>query len=301
MDGSGYLDTDILRPNEDFERLRRGLHLQRRSGIKVKLDFDAPQWWTLEFIKFADSLASQKLRAAARSYVKAGRVVEVKVDPGVVVAKVQGSRKAPYHVRLYSPLPKPEQIEAIKRGLCESAIFGALLLAGEMPVVVRDVFTSCGAALTPLASGRGRMLCSCSEPEDICKHILAVLFVVIDAFDRDPFLLLRLRGLDKEELLHALTLPRGAPAAAVDPQVGGEADDDGRSAPSDSSSAEPQADGSFYGDAQLAAELSLSRGAPRSETPPPPLFDFPLWRGETPFRDSIRPYYETARKAIRQG
>ena len=199
----------ILNTKENLDKLRQDLRLQRRTGIKAHLEFDDPQWWTVGFIRYAEEIASPKQIAAAKQYVRAGKVVEMNVNPGVVEAKVQGTRKAPYHVRLYSPMPTAAQLDDIKRRLAERAVYSALLLAGEMPAEILDIFGACGVGLMPQDYGKGRLLCSCPEPQDICKHILATLFVVTDAFDRDPFLLLRMRGLEKEELLSAMTKARG--------------------------------------------------------------------------------------------
>lgn len=283
-----------------MDRFREELRLQRKVGIKVKLEFDAPQWWTIDMIRFTERIATPRQISIAKKEVKAGRVVDLSVVPGVVEAKVQGARKQPYGVRIYSPQADRSQLDDLNRQLTQRAMFGAMLLSGEMPMECAEIFASCGIRLTPNADNRTRMLCGCPSPENVCEHILAVILVLTDAFDRDPFLLLKLRGVEKEVLLASLTEPRGVrrgrpPKQAVieatqaaemaSPLKGG---DIGGSGP------EP-----FFGGDGLCRTLdAITLKHSNSESIQPPL-DFPLWRGETSFRDSMRPYYDSVRKLIK--
>lgn len=300
----------ILMTRDNLEKLRHDLRLQRRTGIKVKLDFDDTQWWTLGFVSYMENIASSKQIKAAKNYVNSGSVVEMNVNAGVVEGKVQDSRKAPYHVRLYSSLPKPEQLEEIKRRLSEKAIYSALLLSGEMPAAVYEIFTASGVALMPQDYVKGRLLCSCPEPQDICKHILAVMIVLIGAFDRDPFLLLKMRGLDKEDILSSLTKARGESKRRTARQVYEHDEDsiDGYDRADQSTSRHADEslvpmDATFYANDTLCSDLRALHSKMKDDSNDtgtyPPLFDFPLWRGETSFKDSMYPYYESVRKMLR--
>ena len=304
---------DDVRSREQAYRMRQELQLQRRTGIKVKMEFDNPQWWTREFISYTENIAPAKGTSAAKAYVKSGKVLEVNVMPGVVEAQVQGRRKAPYQVRLYSPLPTEAQLAEAKRRLSEHAIYGALLFSGEMPEAVNDIFTVAGIPLMPQDYARSQLLCSCPEPENICKHILAVLYVITAVFDHDPFILLKMRGLEKEELLSNLSRARGANGRAGEParpaadRLSGHEEPElygwAEEASDAVDGAEHPLDESFYGAESLPGEIETFRGdrcdgkdATRVHAP---FFDFPLWRGETSFRDSIYPYYESVQKLLK--
>ena len=64
-----------------------------------------------------------------------------------------------------------------------------------------------------------------------CKHLAATFYLLAEAFDADPFLILRWRGRDREQLLARLRdlragesgLGRGSSTAAVGPPVIGAA------------------------------------------------------------------------------
>lgn len=46
--------------------------------------------------------------------------------------------------------------------------------------------------------------CSCPDWSNPCKHIAAVYYLLGEEFDRDPFLILKLRGMTREDLLGLL-------------------------------------------------------------------------------------------------
>ncbi|MDR1944421.1 MAG: hypothetical protein LBQ19_06325 [Synergistaceae bacterium] len=285
----------------------KGSRPTRRDGIRAETEFLGARWWTEEWLDHIHKLSStQKLIAAAKSCVKAGAVLEVSIEAGVVESKVQGRRKTPYQVRLYCELPTEEQLEGIKRRLSEKAITGAMLLSGDMPLAVKEAFSAEGVALMPNDFIRGRRLCSCPDQERVCKHILAVLFVTVDVIDRDPLMILKLRGLDRDTLLSSLLAPRGdsgaAPVLSRDCRDGGPMDNEPSGV--DPGDDEPlPMDASFYGSEELAEALLDFWNNPSQcasfPDPHTPILHFPLWKGETTFSDSIEQYYESVRKALR--
>jgi uncharacterized Zn finger protein len=290
-------------------RSRRELELQRRVGIKTRVEFERYRWWTRDFISCIERAATPKQISAAKNRVRSGRVLEMNVNAGVVEARVQGRRKLPYCVRIYSASPTEAQLTGIKRRLGKRAINGALLLSGEMPPDMREIFASEGAALAPEDCAMGRLLCGCPEPGGVCEHIVAVLCVLTEAFDRDPFLLLKFRGLEKDDLLHSLTGPVG-PTAGERPPLDAQLSGDERgpviteSCGESEEMAAPVSLGvSFYGSGQFARELASFRDEPPdkndSKTARAAMFDFPFWRGETSFMDSIEPYYDSVAKFLR--
>jgi uncharacterized Zn finger protein len=290
---------------------KRRVKPQHCAGIRTKVEFDDPRWWTAEWLRYIDGISDTKRIRAAKNYARSGRVIDINVSPGLVDARVQGRRKLPYHVRIYSPPPSCEQVRMIERGLTERAVFAARLLSGEMPEEIKEIYASSGAALMPDGFERHKRLCSCPEQVEDCKHILAVLLVLADVFDRDPFPLLRMRGMEKDRLVTCLTSPRGwldqdagdgEPCGAYIPDYGDEAETPLREEPP--GGVRPlAADASFYGAERLSAELQ--RLSPEASEPGdipghmPSLFDFPMWRGEISFKDLIYPYYEIVRRFLR--
>ena len=136
---------------------------------------------------------------------------------GKVKAKVQGSRPKPYDVTIEVKTLRRSRVgRSWSRRCRRQALFAAKLLAGEMPQDIEQVFQRGRAVAVPGRScGDLKTDCSCPDWSNPCKHIAAVYYLLGEEFDRDPFLLFRLRGLEREELLGRLGT--AAPQAAAAP------------------------------------------------------------------------------------
>jgi len=92
-------------------------------------------------------------------------------------------------------------------------------LAGELPHEIEDVFAEAGVALFPERGSHLTTSCTCPDWATPCKHAAAVCYLMAEAFDDDPFLLLAFRGREREALLDELRDRRGV--ALHDGEPGG--------------------------------------------------------------------------------
>ena len=74
------------------------------------------------------------------------------------------------------------------------------LLENRMPHDIIEVFDNIGFPLYPNPS-RIQSSCSCPDQEIPCKHIAATILYIALVIDFNPFLLFKLRGKEKEEIL----------------------------------------------------------------------------------------------------
>jgi uncharacterized Zn finger protein len=192
------------------------------GGIKARSKRGAigERWWSRRFIDVLESFGMSSRLSRGRSYARAGQVLEFELTQGKVTARVQGSRPAPYTVRIgVLPLTTP-QWRRVEEALGAQALFRAKLLAGDMPPEIEDVFADCGTPLFPRSAHDLEMSCSCPDWGVPCKHLAAVCYVLAEAFDDDPFGVLAWRGRGREELLGALRrLPPAAAAAEPRPVI----------------------------------------------------------------------------------
>ena len=70
-----------------------------------------------------------------------------------------------------------------------------------MPDNIEEIFNEAGLSLFPSRRSDLQTRCSCPDSSNPCKHIAAVYLLLGEEFDRDPFLVFKLRGADKETLL----------------------------------------------------------------------------------------------------
>jgi uncharacterized Zn finger protein len=166
------------------------------------------QWWSRRFIEVLESFALGSRLTRGRNYARRGQVISLDVQPGAAIAKVQGSRRAPYRVRIelssYSELVWTK----IEVALAEQAIYSAALLAGEMPAELEQVFADVGAPLFPRQANDLTMSCSCPDWEVPCKHLSAAFYLLAERFDDDPFQILHWRGRARDVLLARLRMLR---------------------------------------------------------------------------------------------
>lgn len=190
--------------NQPFPPYGRPLRVE--GGIKAQSTRGAigETWWSKRFIAVLESLALGSRLARGRSYARAGQVLRLDIEPGLVTATVQGSRPEPYEVRIGLTALSPTAWRAVEIKLAEQAIFGARLLAGEMPAQIEEVFAAAGTPLFPTSAGQLDMACSCPDWSVPCKHIAATFYLLAEAFDQDPFQILHWRGRDRADLLASL-------------------------------------------------------------------------------------------------
>lgn len=161
----------------------------------------ATTWWGKAWNRNLELYADYENRIArGRSYVRAGAVLDLRIDTGAVRALVQGSRAKPYEIEI--------RIEALSKAnwekvldVCGHEIDGLSdLVEGKFPQRLETLFTAKGSGLFP-SPREIAFRCSCPDWASMCKHVAAALYGVGARFDQDPMLFFKLRDIDFEALL----------------------------------------------------------------------------------------------------
>lgn len=162
--------------------------------------------WGRRWISGLERLATawQNRLPRGRDYAQKGHVVSLSVVPGRISAKVQGSRSKPYTTTIDVPVLRESEWTEVTRQLVKEARFAADLLAGRMPEGIEQLFAARGAGLFPVRNSEMIGTCNCPDKARPCKHIAAIHYGFGEALDRDPFLLLQLRGADRRALLRTM-------------------------------------------------------------------------------------------------
>ncbi len=180
-----------------FEEFGRPLRVE--GGLKARSERGdiGESWWSKRFLAVLESFALGSRLTRGRNYARKGQVLSLDVEPGVVVASVQGSRPTPYRVKIGLTEFDDKTWRQVEAALAGQAIFSARLLAGEMPAEIEEVFAAAGHPLFPTRVAQLAMSCSCPDPAVPCKHIAATFYLLAEAFDDDPFQILHWRGRDR--------------------------------------------------------------------------------------------------------
>jgi uncharacterized Zn finger protein len=177
-----------------------------KDGIKAKSKRGAigETWWSKRWIDVLESFDMGARLSRGRSYARKGQVIAIDVQKGIVTAEVQGTRAKPYAVKIQLNTISEAEWDRAADAMASKAIFAAKLLSGEMPLDVEDAFTDAGVSLFPKSRKELKTACSCPDWANPCKHIAAVYYLLAERFDEDPFLIFKLRGRRKEEIMDAL-------------------------------------------------------------------------------------------------
>jgi uncharacterized Zn finger protein len=269
---------------------------QAKGGIKAqsKRGTFGASWWAKRWIAVLESFNIGARLARGRSYARQGQVLSIDIDKGTVKARVQGSRPTPYNVTIRVKELTGAEWKKVAAALAHQALFAAKLLAGEMPQEIEQVFQEVKLSLFPEKRHDLTTACSCPDVSNPCKHIAAVYYLLGEEFDRDPFLILKMRGLSREELVGLLGRSEPAATPATEPSAAGGA---GTAAGEPSVPPEPLTTDAlhFWNGGKLAADL-LGEVAipPQAAALPRRLGNFPFWRGTERFLDAVEPVYKQA-------
>ena len=183
-------------------------------------------WWGKAWIDALEQRArlDPNRLPRGRTYARTDRVGPLRIEPGLVHAAVRGSRREPYSVNVRVRVLSDDEWSLVFDAVAGRAAHSAALLDGELPPEVVADALSAGVSLLPEAGEVGPR-CSCPDWANPCKHAAAVVYLVADVLDTDPFALLLLRGRSREAVLGALRQRRskggkaGGAGVAVDPGV----------------------------------------------------------------------------------
>ena len=261
-----------------MERHQRGI---RAQGASLE------HWWSKRWMTFVEQFHAGQSLTKGRNDARFGAVVKIQIDVGSVTATVQGALGETYEVGIGLDPIDDDAWDRILERLLDEPIFAARLLAGELPEEIEAVFDEEDCTLFPRQPSDLVTFCSCPDGDHFCQHMAAVYYLLGEEFERDPFLIFRLRGRDRNDLMEALQddLPpeegdeeppiarNGANALPWDPRVFW-----GYSLPA----LPPDSEEDWKLPKNLAAGLARRLG------------NFPFWRGSEAFLDTMDGIYATA-------
>lgn len=273
-------------------------------------------WWGRRWTEAVEAQTNKNRISRGRHYARRGQVADLGIESGQATASVQGSGSKPYRARIMVNAYSDEERGRLARELSGRPVLVAKLLAGEMPEDIEELFERLGLPLFPWGRKDLVARCACLDWMMPCKHGAAVCFLLAEVFDQDPFLLFKLRGLEREDLL-AMTSVSGT-------EPSGKRAKRRKSKSPGREPAKPRAGRGFSvrKAASNASVLSSEPLPPDPEefwtSPPEVLFDpgaavapsldaalprrlgrFPLWRSHRDLADFLPPIYRTVSETSR--
>jgi uncharacterized Zn finger protein len=261
-----------------------GIKAQSRQGSFVR------NWWAKRWIALLESFHLGARLARGRSYARRGQVLDIHLDTGVITANVQGSRPRPYLVEIRVKTLSTSEQAKLGSALSRQAVFAAKLLAGEMPQDIEQALRGAGVSLFPQRLDDLKTQCSCPDWSNPCKHIAAVYYLIGEEFDRDPFRIFKLRGIDRDKL----TVLLGERTQSADRRKRGNSTATPPAATQASAPIKPSAEEFWEGATLPPGWLGEVRTPPLPAALLKRLGNFPFWRSNERILDALMPIYVRA-------
>jgi uncharacterized Zn finger protein len=216
-------------------------------------------WWGRAWVEALEQRArlDPNRLPRGRDYARSGAVGELILAPGEARARVQGRKTEPYEVRIRVRRFTDAEWDRVFTAISARLGHAAALLDGELPPQIAEDAVGAGLDLLP-GGGEIGPRCSCPDDADPCKHSAAACYLVTDALDADPFVLLLLRGRTRDQVLAGVRARRRGAPVDTDTAVG--------SAPTPGA-LQPRA----IDDEGVDARAAFGAPMPSAEIPAPPL------------------------------
>jgi len=158
-------------------------------------------WWGEQWLNALAKIDYDNRIPRGRAYAGNGSVLETRIDANKIRSKVQGSRPSPYQISIDIPLFNQNQKGKLLEVIRQDPFILSKLLNRELPKELDRMASDHGIRLFPSSWKDFAMHCSCPDWAVPCKHLAAVIYVISREIDSNPFLVLKLHGLDLLEEL----------------------------------------------------------------------------------------------------
>jgi uncharacterized Zn finger protein len=175
-------------------------------------------WWGRALVRSFEELTVEAGDlGTARSLARSGRLGAVMVLEAMASAVVDPGSTGPLMAQVKVDRLDAQDWTTFAGEAARESGYAAALEAGELPVDLVEHADEAGAELLP-GPGDIETACDCDSWVQPCLHALALLYQLAWQVDRDPYVLLLLRGRTREALLAEISAlaSRGVAPGAVE-------------------------------------------------------------------------------------
>lgn len=153
-------------------------------------------YWGEQFLKALGNIDYSNRLPRGRSYATNGSVRSIVIEKNKIKAKVKGSRPKPYDIDIVVPEWTENQKKQLLEAIHSNPTILATLLNRQLPQELLQIATNSGIQIFPKEWKDFGMNCSCPDWAVPCKHLAAVIYLIANEIDLNPFKVLELHGLD---------------------------------------------------------------------------------------------------------
>ena len=184
---------DTLRRNKNYEPVL--VEVNSRNICK--------SWWGEAWCLNLERYADWENRIErGKNYLLIGAVVDLKINGGEIISRVQGAWRNPYIVKItINPIDKRNRTRIERQATGKIQNLEALL-NGTFPDDLKELFFQRNG-LFP-SPREIHFNCNCPDWANMCKHVAAALFAIGVKLDSNPLYFFQMRNIDVEEFVAKL-------------------------------------------------------------------------------------------------
>lgn len=153
-------------------------------------------WWGKNWLNALTNIDYSNRLPRGRAYANNGSVISTELGQNTIKALVQGRRRAPYRAIIKPPAFSATQKKILIESIINNPLIITKLLNRQLPVELYDLAQSQGIKIFPGSWDDLPMHCSCPDWAVPCKHLAAVIYLVANEIDQNPFLVFQLKDFD---------------------------------------------------------------------------------------------------------
>jgi len=153
-------------------------------------------WWGQQWLNSLSKIDNSNRLPRGRTYANKGAVKNIEIETNAISAKVQGSAPRPYKVMVSVPIFTNNQKQELLEAILGNPTLLAKLLNRELPQELAKFAEEKNIPLFPKSWRDFPMKCSCPDSAVPCKHLAAVIYIIANEIDKNPFLVFQLHDFD---------------------------------------------------------------------------------------------------------
>ena len=170
-------------------------YLEKRQNNKTR----SKSWWGREWLSVIENLNEDRVNDD-ESYSNPFKITDFKYQNGKIIAKIVENRNSSYIAELALEPFTEQDLKVLAEILASSSLIHGDLALGKLPTILNTELLENGINLFPISWEDIRSKCNCPSPANPCVHQSELFYMIGSELDKDPSLLLKLRGVPESFL-----------------------------------------------------------------------------------------------------
>ena len=149
-------------------------------------------WWGQQWLQALTNIDEGNRLPRGKTYANKGAVRGLKIEINEISAQVQGSQPRPYKSRLTVRLFEKAEKAALLTEIRQNPALLAQLLNRQLPPELIQFADRRGIRLFPRSFSELQAGCKCPDHAMPCKHLAAVIYLIANEVDQNPFLVFQI-------------------------------------------------------------------------------------------------------------